>query len=123
MTDTKRHPAVLALATAAALALTLGGCSKPAPKTETTTTTASMTTTTASTGGAAGLPSECQAYFDKVGACMNKLGASNPAAAQFKVSMDQARTQWAGIQDKAALTNVCKQASASFAQSSAAMGC
>ena len=112
---------ILAAATAA---LALAGCSKPAPKTDTATTTTSITTTTAATASApAGLPSECQAYLDKVSTCMSKVSASNPMAAQFKASMDQARTQWAAIQDKAALANVCKQSEASFAQSSKAMGC
>ena len=120
---TTRGPAAITLA-AAALAAALSGCSKPAPKTDTTTSSTSITTTTASTSPApAGLPSECQASLDKVSTSMSKVNASNPMAAQFKASMDQARTQWAAIQDKAALANVCKQSDAAFSQSSKAMGC
>ena len=126
MTYTKRRPAVLALAGACALAAALAGCSKPAPKTDTatSTTSTSVTTTTASTGATSGLPSECNAYFDKVTTCMNKMGASNPAmAAQFKASMDQARAQYAAMQDKTALANVCKQSNAAFAQNPMAANC
>ena len=123
MIQATRRPAALAL-TAAAAALALAGCSKPAPKVETSTTSTSITTTTAATTPVtAGLPSECQAYLDKVSTCMNKVSASNPMAAQFKASTDQARTQWAAISDKAALARVCKQSDASFSQSSKAMGC
>ena len=123
MTDAQRKLAALTLA-GGALALALAGCSKPV-KTETTssTTTTSVSTTTASATSTPGLPAECQAYIDKVTTCVNKAGATNPMAAQFKTSLDQARGQGATIQDKAALANVCKQSSASFAQTSAAMGC
>lgn len=74
-------------------------------------------------GASAALPAECDAYLTKVSACMDKLGASNPAAASFKQQLDAAKTQWATISDKTQLTAQCKQSADLFAQSATQMGC
>ena len=63
------------------------------------------------------------AYLTKVSACMDKLGASNPAAASFKQQLDAAKTQWATISDKTQLASQCKQSADLFAQSATQMGC
>lgn len=134
-----------ALALTAALAA-LAGCNKsdekaappaasttPAPSTTTPGTPPAATTPPASTpapsstapaaGATAGLPAECDAYLTKVSACMDKLGASNPAAASFKQQLDAAKTQWATISDKTQLASQCKQSADLFAQSATQMGC
>lgn len=54
---------------------------------------------------------------------MDKLGASNPAAASFKQQLDAAKTQWATISDKTQLAAQCKQSADLFAQSAPQMGC
>lgn len=74
-------------------------------------------------GASAALPAECDAYLTKVSACMDKLGASNPAAASFKQQLDAAKTQWATISDKTQLAAQCKQSADLFAQSATQMGC
>ncbi|WP_035181515.1 DUF5339 family protein, partial [Achromobacter xylosoxidans] len=74
-------------------------------------------------GATAGLPAECDAYLTQVSACMDKLGASNPAAASFKQQLDAAKTQWATISDKTQLASQCKQSADLFAQSASQMGC
>ena len=105
----------------------------PAPSTTTPGTPPAATTPPASTpapsssapaaGATAGLPAECDAYLTKVSACMDKLGASNPAAASFKQQLDAAKTQWATISDKTQLAAQCKQSADLFAQSATQMGC
>ncbi len=143
MTIQRKTFAVLALTAALAA---LAGCNKsdekaappaasttPAPSTTTPGTPPAATTTPASTpapsssapaaGATAGLPAECDAYLTKVSACMDKLGASNPAAASFKQQLDAAKTQWATISDKTQLAAQCKQSADLFAQSATQMGC
>ena len=143
MTIQRKTFAVLALTAALAA---LAGCNKsdekaappaasttPAPSTTTPGTPPAATTPPASTpapsstapaaGATAGLPAECDAYLTKVSACMDKLGASNPAAASFKQQLDAAKTQWATISDKTKLASQCKQSADLFAQSATQMGC
>ncbi|EGP44488.1 MULTISPECIES: DUF5339 family protein [Achromobacter] len=143
MTIQRKTFAVLALTAALAA---LAGCNKsdekaappaasttPAPSTTTPGTPPAATTPPASTpapsstapaaGATAGLPAECDAYLTKVSACMDKLGASNPAAASFKQQLDAAKTQWATISDKTQLASQCKQSADLFAQSATQMGC
>lgn len=143
MTIQRKTFAVLALTAALAA---LAGCNKsdekaappaasttPAPSTTTPGTPPAATTPPASTpapsstapaaGATAGLPAECDAYLTKVSACMDKLGASNPAAASFKQQLDAAKTQWATISDKMQLASQCKQSADLFAQSATQMGC
>ncbi len=143
MTIQRKTFAVLALTAALAA---LAGCNKsdekaappaasttPAPSTTTPGTPPAATTPPASTpapsssapaaGATAGLPAECDAYLTKVSACMDKLGASNPAAASFKQQLDAAKTQWASISDKTQLAAQCKQSADLFAQSATQMGC
>ncbi|CAB3682970.1 MAG: glutaconyl-CoA decarboxylase subunit gamma [Achromobacter sp.] len=143
MTIQRKTFAVLALTAALAA---LAGCNKsdekaappaasttPAPSTTTPGTPPAATTPPASTpapsssapaaGATAGLPAECDAYLTKVSACMDKLGASNPAAASFKQQLDAAKTQWATISDKTQLAAQCKQSADLFAQSATQMGC
>lgn len=138
MTIQRKTFAVLALTAALAA---LAGCNKsdekaappaasttPAPATTTPGTPPAATTPPASTpapaaGATAGLPAECDAYLTKVSACMDKLGASNPAAASFKQQLDAAKTQWATISDKTQLAAQCKQSADLFAQSATQMGC
>ena len=66
-----------------------------------------------------GLPAECQAYMDKVTACVSKAGAG---AEQFKQAMEAAKQSWKG-QDSAALAASCKQANDAFKQAAAALKC
>jgi hypothetical protein len=138
MTTQRKTFAVLALTAALAA---LAGCNKsdekvappaasttPAPSTTTPAATTPPATTAPSSSGApagatAGLPAECDAYLTKVSACMDKLGASNPAAASFKQQLDAAKTQWATISDKTQLAAQCKQSADLFAQSASQMGC
>ena len=143
MTIQRKTFAVLALTAALAA---LAGCNKsdekaappaasttPAPSTTTPGTPPAATTPPASTpapsstapaaGATAGLPAECDAYLTKVSVCMDKLGASNPAAASFKQQLDAAKTQWATISDKTQLASQCKQSADLFAQSATQMGC
>lgn len=143
MTIQRKTLGVLALTAALAV---LAGCNKsdekaappaasttPAPSTTTPGTPPAATTPPASTpapsstapaaGATAGLPAECDAYLTKVSACMDKLGASNPAAASFKQQLDAAKTQWATISDKTQLASQCKQSADLFAQSATQMGC
>ena len=143
MTIQRKTFAVLALTAALAA---LAGCNKsdekaappaasttPAPSTTTPGTPPAATTPPDSTpapsstapaaGATAGLPAECDAYLTKVSACMDKLGASNPAAASFKQQLDAAKTQWATISDKTQLASQCKQSADLFAQSATQMGC
>lgn len=138
MNTQRKTFAVLALAAALAA---LAGCNKsdekaappaasttPAPSTTTPGTPPAATTPPATTapsgsGATAGLPAECDAYLTQVSACMDKLGASNPAAASFKQQLDAAKTQWAAISDKTQLASQCKQSADLFAQSASQMGC
>ena len=139
MTIQRKTLGVLALTAALAV---LAGCNKsdemaappaasttPAPSTTTPGTPPAATTPPATTtpapaaGATAGLPAECDAYLSKVSACMDKLGASNPAAASFKQQLDAAKTQWATISDKTQLAAQCKQSADLFAQSATQMGC
>lgn len=139
MTIQRKTLGVLALTAALAV---LAGCNKsdekaappaasttPAPAATTpgtppaATTPPAAATPPAATGSTAGLPAECDAYLTKVSACMDKLGASNPAAASFKQQLDAARTQWASISDKTQLAATCKQSADMFAQSATQMGC
>ncbi len=134
MTIPRKTLGVLALTAALAV---LAGCNKsdekappaasntPAPAATTPGTPPAATTPPAAATPAptAGLPAECDAYLTKVSACMDKLGASNPAAASFKQQLDAARTQWATISDKTQLAATCKQSADMFAQSATQMGC
>ncbi|MBB1624873.1 DUF5339 family protein [Achromobacter sp. UMC71] len=134
MTIQRKTLGVLALTAALAV---LAGCNKsdeksppaasstPAPAATTPGTPPAATTppAAATPTPTAGLPAECDAYLTKVSACMDKLGASNPAAASFKQQLDAARTQWATISDKTQLAATCKQSSDMFAQSATQMGC
>lgn len=134
MNTQRKTFAVLALAAALAA---LAGCNKsdekaappaasttPAPSTTTPGTPPAATAPSSSGASAtAGLPAECDAYLTKVSACMDKLGASNPAAASFKQQLDAAKTQWATISDKTQLAAQCKQSADLFAQSASQMGC
>lgn len=72
---------------------------------------------------AAALPAECDAYAERVTKCVDKVSASNPAAATFKQQMETAKSQWAAVQDKAALANICKQANDAFNQSAQMLKC
>ena len=126
MTIQRKTFAVLALTAALAA---LAGCNKSdekaAPPAASTTpaSTPAPSSTAPAAGATAGLPAECDAYLTKVSACMDKLGASNPAAASFKQQLDAAKTQWATISDKTQLASQCKQSADLFAQSATQMGC
>ena len=65
------------------------------------------------------LPAECQAYMDKVTACVSKAGAG---AEQFKQALEASKQAWKG-QDSAALAASCKQANDMFKQAAAALKC
>ena len=100
----------------AALAVSLTACggknNDSAPAT-------SSTSPVATTSGAP----ECDAYVDRVNKCMEKLGANNAMATTYKQQMEAAKAQWATMQDKTALANVCKQANDAFNQSAQMLKC
>lgn len=69
----------------------------------------------------AGLPQACEAYLTRAKACFDK---SNPqTAAAFQQGVDQAKAQWATMQDKTALEAGCKSANDQFAQVASALKC
>jgi len=75
----------------------------------------------ADAGIGAGLPQACEAYLTRAKACFDK---SNPqTAAAFQQGVDQAKAQWATMQDKTALEAGCKQANDQFAQVVSALKC
>jgi hypothetical protein len=120
-----RGKIVLTLAACAALAISgcKSGTEKAADKNLESMKSANSDTAATSVGKS-DLPPACDAYITKVDACVKTLGGNNAQmAGQFKQSMETARASWANIQDKAQLANMCKQADATFAQTSAAMGC
>ena len=61
-----------------------------------------------------GLPAECEAYIRTVTACVEKVGAANPAIASFKQQMETNRAEWAKVTEKAAFAASCKQMEDSF---------
>jgi hypothetical protein len=61
-----------------------------------------------------GLPAECEAYIRTVTACVEKVGAANPAIASFKQQMEANRAEWAKVTEKAAFAASCKQMEDSF---------
>lgn len=70
----------------------------------------------------AALPQDCQAYLDKVNACMSKQ--SGAAADAVKASMEQTKAAWASLSaDQAQLGTACKAATDAFAAQAAAMKC
>ena len=119
-----RFPSKLVLTIAACAVFTFSGCKssteKAADKNLNDMKSANSDTATTSAGKDT-LPPACDAYITKVDSCVKSMGGNNPAAAQFKQTMEQTRSSWANIQDKAQLANMCKQANDSFTQMSAAM--
>jgi hypothetical protein len=83
---------------------------------------APATSSTKSVATTSGAP-ECDAYVDRVNKCMEKLGANNAMATTYKQQMEAAKAQWATMQDKTALANVCKQANDAFNQSAQMLKC
>ena len=68
------------------------------------------------------LPQECQAYLEKVSACVAKQ--SGAAADAMKTSVEQAKAAWASYgADQAQLSAACKASSDAFAAQAAAMKC
>lgn len=69
----------------------------------------------------AGLPQVCEAYLARAKACFDK---SNPqVAAAFQQGVDQAKAQWAAMDDKAALEAGCTAANTQFTQVVASLKC
>ncbi len=122
-----------AVTAAAAMMLSLAACQKPADKVASADSAAASAATAAdaakaatasaasATTAASGLPAECDDYFKKVDACVAKMGASSPFAAQFKSSAAASRAQFASMADKTALASSCKQATDMFTKTSASM--
>lgn len=110
-----------------AVALTgLVACGKKddaaAPATPTPAAAAPTTAAPAADAGiGAGLPQACEAYLSRAKACFDN---SNPqTAAAFQRGVDQAKAQWATMQDKTALEAACKSANDQFAQVVSALKC
>jgi hypothetical protein len=137
MQTSRKHLALLAIA---ACAIALAGCEKKeeaaapasssAPPASSAPAAPSSSSSTpapaapaASTGSTASIPAECEAYVQKVNACVSKLGQGNPAMAAIKQQLDTARSQWGTVSDQGALAAQCKQSNDLFSQSSAQMGC
>lgn len=131
-------PKYLALAAIVAGAIVLAGCNKKeeaapassgaAPAASTPAAPAAPAPATpaapaASSGSTASIPPECEAYMQKVDACVGKLGQSNPAVGAVKQQLDAARAQWSTIGDKSQLAAQCKQSNDLFSQSASQMGC
>ncbi|MCF7751460.1 DUF5339 domain-containing protein [Bacillus subtilis subsp. subtilis] len=109
-----------------AVALTgLVACGKKddaaAPATPDPAAAAPAATAPAAASVGAGLPQSCEAYLTRAKACFDK---SNPqTAAAFQQGVDQAKAQWATMQDKTALEAGCKSANDQFAQVASALKC
>lgn len=84
--------------------------------------TASAPAAPAAATASAELPAECQAYLDKVSACIAKQ--SGPAADAMKTSVEQAKASWAAYGgDKSQISAACKTSNDAFAAQAAAMKC
>lgn len=105
-----------------AVALTgLVACGKKDDTAASATPTPAAAAPAAAAGIGAGLPQACEAYLTRAKACFDK---SNPqTAAAFQQGVDQAKAQWASMQDKTALETGCKQANDQFAQVVSALKC
>lgn len=68
------------------------------------------------------LPGECNAYLDRVAACISKQGGATGAA--MTQGLAQTKASWSALAaDKAALSNACKIASDAFSAQATAMKC
>jgi hypothetical protein len=105
-----------------AVALTgLVACGKKDDAAAPATPTPAAAAPAADAGIGAGLPQACEAYLTRAKACFDK---SNPqTAAAFQQGVDQAKAQWATMQDKTALEAGCKSANDQFAQVVSALKC
>jgi hypothetical protein len=98
---------------AASLATVFSGCSKEPQAVPTKAPVAAAAPAAAPTKSDS-LPAECDAYIRTVTACVEKVGASNPAIASFKQQMDTNRAEWAKVADKTTFAAACKQMEDSF---------
>lgn len=89
------------------------GCNRETPSAQTGASTKNVAAASA-TSKSEGLPPECDAYIRTVTACVEKVGASNPAVASFKQQLDVSRSEWAKVPDKTAFAASCKQMDDSF---------
>lgn len=70
------------------------------------------------------IPAECEAYVNKVNACVEKMHGSNAQMAEtFKKQMEDAKASWASIPDQEQLKNVCIQADQAFEPAAKQLGC
>jgi hypothetical protein len=112
------------LGSAVVLALSLVGCGgKGSDSTSKPATAPATAAVSAAPAVASPAPPECEAYIERVGKCVDKISASNPAAAVFKQQLETSRAQWAAMTDKAALASVCTRANEAFNQSAQALKC
>jgi hypothetical protein len=101
----------------------LAGCDKKQDAAAPASSSAAPAATTPASSSTASIPAECEAYMQKVDACVSKLGQGNTAMAAVKQQLDAARTQWSTIADKSQLAAQCKQSNDLFSQSASQMGC
>ncbi len=116
----------------AVVALALTACGKkeepkaatPAPAAAPVAAPAAAPAPAAPAPTASAAPAECDAYVKTVTTCVDKIAASNKQMADvFKKQMDDAKTNWNTVADKASLAGACKAAQDGFMQSAKAMGC
>jgi len=69
------------------------------------------------------LPAVCEKYLAKIDACIAHLGATSDNGYQLKQAADQARKEWALMDDQASLHDMCEQAVAAFAQPASDVEC
>jgi hypothetical protein len=116
---------MLKLALPALLALSLVACNKAAAPASSDAGAAAAPGATTASADSVGI-AECDAYLNKVEACVNsKVPAAQKAAVE--AGLNASRTSWkqAAAQPggKDALAGACKQALATAKQSYGAMGC
>ena len=73
--------------------------------------------------GAHALPAACEAYLATIDTCIARLGATSDEGYQLKQTADQARQQWALVDDQASLGDMCTQSVAGFANSASDVVC
>ncbi len=106
--------------------LVLAGCSEKSEEATGTDTTAAAPAADAAAApvaaaGTTGI-AECDEYLSKVKACISDK-VPEAQRAQFEQAMEQSTSAWATMEDKTALTQMCKQASEQAKTAYGAMGC
>lgn len=78
---------------------------------------------TGETAVAHALPAVCEKYLARIDVCIARLGATSDNGYQLRQTADQARKEWARMDDQASLHDMCEQSVTAFAQSASDAGC